>query len=103
MKQIDNYTDKPISEFTENDTIYMQKIVNGYTSNFWLKFKSFSGGVVTGEILDIQPNNITSIWISKKLYHIGDEIQGSIKRCYTFKTGSGCRWFSKNDFKDYVS
>lgn len=103
MKQIDNYIDKAISEFNENDTIYMQKIISGYCYNFLLKFKSFSIGIVTGEIFDIQPNNMTSIWINKKLYCIGDEIQGSIKKCYTFKTGSGCQWFSKNDFKDYVS
>lgn len=96
MKQKDNYTDKQISEFTENDTIYMQKIVNGYSYNFYLRFKSFSKNIVTGEILDIQPNNMDSIWIGKQLYKIGDEIQVSIKKCYTFKSASGgCKWFSK--------
>jgi len=103
MKQQDNYTSKPITEFTENDTIYMKKIVSGYAKDFHLKFKSFSENMVTGEILDIQPNNIGSIWIGKNLYKIGDEIQGSIKKCYTFKANSGgCQWFRKDYFKNWT-
>ena len=81
--QIKNYTNKPITEFNSEDTLYMQKILSGFMYTFLIKFKSFNKNIVTGEILDIQPNNTKSIWIKDKLYSIGDDISGQITKCYT--------------------
>ena len=61
--KIDNYTNKPITEFNSEDTLYMQKILSGFMYTFLIKFKSFNKNIVTGEILDIQPNNFKSLWV----------------------------------------
>lgn len=90
-----NYTDKPISQFDENNTIYMTKKSNGFSIYFILKFKSFDKGMVTGEILDIQPNNQIGVWIGKNYHKIGSELSGRISSCYTFGNKKGCNWFKK--------
>ena len=54
MKDRNNFTEKKITEFNENDTVYMQKNKSGFTYTCLVKFKSFSKGNITGEILDIQ-------------------------------------------------
>ena len=95
MRDRNNFTEKKISEFNENDTLYMQKNNSGFTYTFLLKFKSFSKSNITGEILDIQPNNLKSIWLGKEYLVIGSELTGKISKCYTFKSSSGCRWFNK--------
>jgi hypothetical protein len=95
MKDRNNFTEKKITEFGENDTFYMQKNKSGFTYTFLLKFKSFSKGNITGEILDIQPNNQKSIWLGKEFLQIGSELTGKISKCYTFKKMSGAKWFKK--------
>lgn len=102
MKEIDNYTNKPLHEFTENDTLYIQKIISGYMYFFLIKFKSCDKSKVTGEIIDIQPNNTKGIWINKEYFAIGSDITSMIKKCYTYKRGSGCKWFNKNAEKNWV-
>ena len=72
--QIKNYTNKPITEFNSEDTLYMQKILSGFMYTFLIKFKSFNKNIVTGEILDIQPNNFKSVAITLKKF------RSSIKR-----------------------
>jgi len=62
MRNKENYTTKPISEFTESDTLYMQRTIQGFSYTFKLSFKSISKGIVKGIILDIQPNNMNSVW-----------------------------------------
>lgn len=98
-----NFTEKSINEFNSHDTIYIQKSNHGFITTFLLKFKSFSKGIVTGEILDIQPNNQRSIWIGKGLFKIGSDISGKISKCYTFKAGKGCCWFEKNNNNEWKS
>lgn len=96
MHNINNYTDKPITEFTEDDTLFLKKNVNGYGYTFLIKFKKFGArNQVTGTILEIQPNNIRSLWIGDVFYQIGGEISGSILKCYTYQPISGCKWFEK--------
>lgn len=93
----ENYTTKPITEFTVDDTLYMVKNKSGYSYTFLLKFKSFSGGKVVGEVIDIQPNNIRSMWIGKDLISIGSELSGPISKCYLYKNVTGCYWFEKQN------
>jgi hypothetical protein len=95
MKERNNFTEKKITEFDENDTFYMQKNISGFTYTFLLRFKSFSRGNITGEILGIQPNNQKSIWIGKEVFRIGSELTGKISKCYTYKPMSGAKWFKK--------
>jgi len=95
--QTENYTTKPITEFTVDDTLYMVKNKSGYTYTFFLKFKSFSGGKVVGEVIDIQPNNIRSMYIGKELISIGSELSGPISKCYLYKKVTGCYWFEKQN------
>mgnify|MGYP000450747310 CR=1 FL=1 len=65
-----------------------------------IKSKSFNKNIVTGEILDIQPNNFKSLWVKDKLYSIGDDISGQITKCYTYD--KSCCWFKK-DNKNYLN
>jgi hypothetical protein len=95
--QKDNFTEKPISDFNENDTLYLIKKKAGFTYTFEIKFKSFSKGIVSGYVLSIQPNNHKSIWIDKNLIKINSIITGKISNCYTYKEMSGCKWFKKNE------
>lgn len=94
MKKINNYINKPISEFTENDTLYFSKVVSGFLITFHVRFIKFEKGIITGEILDIQPNSRTSIWIGKILYEIGDEITNRVSKSYTYN--NSCIWFKKD-------
>jgi hypothetical protein len=93
--EIDNYTDKQITEFTEENTLYLNKMSGGYNYTFLVKFVSFSKGAVVGEILDIQPNNSQSIWINGEFYKIGSQISGAIRKCYTTQNRSA-KWFFKD-------
>lgn len=97
MKEVNNFTLKPITEFSIDDTLYMQKNISGFNYTFYLQFVSFNKGKVICKILDIQPNNTKSIWIGKEYYKIGSEISGTISKCYTYQKGYGCHWFQKED------
>lgn len=99
MKDINNFTQKKITEFNETDTVYMQKNKSGFIYTFLLQFKTFSKGNVTGVILDIQPNNRKSIWIGKDFLKIGSELTGKLSKCYTLKTNVGAIWFTKKTYK----
>lgn len=104
MHQKHNYTDKYINDFTEEDTLYLQKNASGYTYTFTLQFLSFDKGVVTGKIIDlIQPNSLTGLWIGKDYYKMGVEIKGKVTKCYTYEKGLGCRWFEKDESGKYKS
>lgn len=100
MKDVNNYVSYPISVFDDSNTLYMQKQVNGFTYTFLLKFISFNGSMIEGEILQIQPNNIKSLRIKNDIYNIGSNIKGAIKTCYLF-SGS-CRWFFKSNSDWYA-
>lgn len=97
MKELNNFTLKPINEFNNEDTFYMQKKKQGYTYTFLLKFNSISGCIVYGKILDIQPNNNKSIVLNNVFYKIDSLISSPMTKCYTYKNGQGARWFRKVD------
>lgn len=94
-KQIANFTDKPITKFTNSDTLYITKNVSGYSHTFMIQFVSYKANIVVGKILEIQPNNTKSLFIKNKCYTIGSEISGNIGNCYTFS--NRCHWFEKDD------
>jgi hypothetical protein len=91
-----NFTLKPISEFNNDDTLYIQKIISGYLITFFVNFIKYEKGMITGRIIEIQPNNYKGIYIKDTYYSIGDEIPGRISKCYTYKKDGGCHWFQKN-------
>ena len=97
MKDINNFNLKPITDFSTEDTLYMQKSESGFSYTFHLQFISFNKGKVTGKILDIQPNDTKSVWLGKEFYKIGSEISGTISKCYTYQKGYGSHWFKKED------
>jgi len=90
-----NYTAKSITEFTSEDTLYITFDKSGFRYTIFAKFIKFEKGIVTGEILDIQPNDIKGFWLKDKVYHIGDEYSSRITKCYTYMNGTGCKWFKK--------
>ena len=72
MTNVENFVDKPISEFTDKDTIYIQKIVGGFMYTFYVQFVKFEKGILSGKIIEIQPNNVCGIWIMGTFYAIAD-------------------------------
>lgn len=97
-KEVHNYQDKNIKDFTIKDTFYNQKIVSGYFKTYFCQFVSIKGGMVTGKVLSIIPNyNYESV---------DYEIQVRLKRCYLFGWREGdmiggrnhdrCHWFQKD-------
>jgi hypothetical protein len=96
LNEINNFTLKPITEFTKNDTLYIQKNVGGFSYTFLVEFTKFEKGMVTGIILDIQPNNTKQIWINNVSYKKGVPISSRISKCYTYQKGFGCCWFVKD-------
>ena len=90
-----NYNGRPLNEFTENDTLYVSKMGGSYRFDFLIRFISIDKGKVTGTILEIQPNNPTSVWIGTNFYQVGDSITAMATKCYTRDNKNSCRWFSK--------
>jgi hypothetical protein len=101
MKDIHNFTEKNISEFTNQDTLYAQVKVSGFSYNFLLKFISFEKGIVLGEVISIEPNNTKHLWVKKELIRIGGLLSSKITNCYTYNKENkegfrGCCWFKKD-------
>jgi hypothetical protein len=100
MNEIINYTDKPISEFTKNDTFYSIKTQGGFEYTFFLEFIKFEKGIITGKVCGkIQPNNKDGAWIGKEYIRLGSEMSFRLSKCYTWSK-QGCHWFKKNE-KEY--
>lgn len=93
-ERVNNFTEKPISKFKKGDTLYASKQIKGYLITFYLEFISFDKGIVTGKVLEIQPNNIQGIWDGKILVNVGGEFKIKITRCHTYQ--NGCCWFEKD-------
>ena len=101
MRDIDNFTEKSISEFTNKDTLYAQIKVSGFNYEFLLKFISFEKGTVLGEVISIEPNNTKHLWVGKELIKIGGLLSCKITKCYTYNKKiksvfNGCNWFKKD-------
>lgn len=95
MNKIINYTDKPINEFTTQDTFYGIKKSGGYVYWFLLQFIKFEKGMITGSVCGkIEPNSHNSIWIGKEHIKQGSEISFRISKCSTFSK-TGHVWFEK--------
>lgn len=84
----ENYTDKPITEFKDGDTIFIQENKAGFSTNYLVEFKSFERGMVKGIVL----NSDRTRYMTS---HIGMEISGRISKCYTWLNRGGCHWFKK--------
>ncbi len=86
MLLIPNHTDKNIKEFTEKDTIYLQKLVEGYACIFYCRFVSYRRrvtGVVIHKVRGIS-NQIEQ----------GDVISTKLGKCCLYKSESEAAWFT---------
>jgi len=89
-RHITNFTEKPLNEFTENDTIYIVKYVPGnYRHTHLCIFQSFEKGIVSGITLRILENG------DLHREKTGKIISGRPTKCYLY--GKSCCWFKKID------
>lgn len=91
----ENLTNKNIREFTENDTLYIQKREGDGDTAYYVRFISFARGVVTGSVIE-----------SNKRYakHWPDDvISARLFKCFLWGKGledkwECCHWFQKDGF-----
>ncbi len=77
MNKKENLALKKITEFTEEDTIYIQgNSLNGPSENYFCKFKSFDSGVVTAETIEATVNPRSST--------VGKENRAKLSNCFLF-------------------
>lgn len=81
----ENFTEKPLSEFTTDDTLYVKKVERGFALYFHIKFIKLEKGMVVGEIISVEHK-----WLES---YIGKTVTSRAKNCYTFS--DRCHWFNK--------
>lgn len=99
----DNLTDRPVTDFVPNkDTIYITKMKGGFQITHLCKFVSFERGIVTGDVIEFEPD-----WA----YHSVDvkegiQIRARLAKCYLWgmrPTDSidwpHCNWFDSKTKK----
>lgn len=93
-KHVINYTTRPLSEFTPEDTIYIRKMDSGGRAITYLaQFISYTRGNVRGKIIDFDPEwakpTITEVGArAKNTYLWGISAGEDRERCHWFKDGT---------------
>ena len=90
-QKTENLTDKPITEFTPEDTIYIKKRVTqqGHYANYLCQFVKFERGIVTGVVLDAEP-----FWVMHRTCLGKAQVTARLKSCYLWghREGDVCAW-----------
>ena len=91
-----NMTKKPITEFGPGDTIYITKMVSGFTYKHLCRFVSFERGMVTGEVESFEPEWAYHQMAEKK----GFEVRARLSKCFLWGSRDNdivvhhhCQWF----------
>ncbi len=95
LKSVKNLNTNPIDEFTTQDTLYIQRVISGMMMSIYVRFIEFKSGIVTGEIIEVQPNNARGFWDKQVYYEKGSVIKTRVNKCYTYSK-NGCHWFEKD-------
>ncbi len=93
--RVANFTDKHISKFTQEDTIYLQTISGGYSYVFLCQFLKFDKNVVNAKIIAVPEPHLHS--------NVGREISARIDRCHLYGISNDevtlrCHWFIKSGY-----
>jgi hypothetical protein len=88
-----NLTDKPLCEFKDGDTLYVEKMEAGYSVTLLCAFRGLNGRVVIVDVIDVTPD-YRSNWkgkrtstVARKCYLWGpDETNPRDSRCHWFKS-----------------
>jgi len=91
MKEVENLTLKPLSEFQQTDTLYIQKLKNGYAISYLCSFECIKRGIVHGKIISATPD-----WVRPD---VGSIITARPDKCSLWGILKGerhprCFWFS---------
>lgn len=92
-QQTVNLTSKNISEFGEEDTIYISKNKSGFRFTYLCKFVSFKKGVVMGVVVETDRDYNTG--------EVGTTLSARLDKCYLWGRSEGmgewdrCHWFGK--------
>lgn len=76
----DNFTNKPLREFTSKDTLYVSKTKNNFSNWYFCKFVKFEKGIVHAEIMEKQKE-----WS-----------EGEVGDTLTIRPTSCCLWGREN-------
>lgn len=97
MDKIENLTDKPITEFTTDDTIYITKMKGGHSFRHLCQFVSYEKGMVTGKVISFEP-----VWAYRQFeIDRGLRVSARLSKCYLWGMLSSdckmkwphCNWF----------
>jgi len=91
-EMINNISTKPLTEFSLEDTIYIEKISSGMSVTIFCSFVELRKGVVIAKVKRIFPK----YW--SHTFPIGSEVTARVSKCFLFGKRSGdkyerCYWF----------
>lgn len=86
-----NFVTTPLAEFTNSNTLYIQKSKNGFMVEYLCKFQQYNRGNVYGEVLSVKPDYAPA--------KVGDRITAKAASCYLWGRVPGekhnsCQWFN---------
>lgn len=94
MERPENWKDKPLSEFKDGETLYVQKYEGNYTYELLCAFRSLLGGcTVVVDVLSVDPTH------SRRFYE-GMRTTTVVRKCFLWgvspgETRSRYHWFKK--------
>lgn len=74
---IKNYQDKPLTEYTSDNTVYMRKYLNGRPVHVLVQFVKFINGTVHGIILGVEEAEFANAFV------IGNTISAKATKCFS--------------------
>ena len=85
-----NMTGKPLSEFKDGDSLYVQKMESGYSVDLLCAFRGLVGGAVVADVVSVDPDYR---WKWK-----GMRVRTVARKCFLWGVGEGevnprCHWF----------
>jgi len=91
-----NMTDKPLSEFKDGDSLYIQKMPggsSGHIVDLLCVFRGLYRGVVTADVVSVEPDWAGG-WVGKRITAVAE-------KCYLWGVGEGeinprCHWFKSS-------
>jgi len=93
-REVVNLTDKRITKFTQDDTIYIKKNYNGFDFMYLCQFVSYKRGIVKGKVISCET--------SPDGHEEGKEITARVSSCFLWGKGEDdawdrCHWFTTKD------
>lgn len=86
-----NYLDKPLTQYTPADTVYMRKYVNGHPVHILVQFVKFQSYTVYGIIISVAEDQY------KNVYRPGVAINAKASKCFSVYKQAYCFFNAKGE------